>query len=79
MHQQSGDEPTAKLLSIAEFAQVVGMSQMTIYRLIAASQMPAVRIGKRLFVPGRVLDDLSAAALASGTTVSVADWREGQP
>ncbi|WP_406048310.1 helix-turn-helix domain-containing protein [Kribbella sp. NBC_00889] len=79
MHQQSGDHPNAKLLSIAEFAQVVGMSQMTIYRLISAGQMPAVRIGKRLFVPGRVIDDLSAAALASGGTVSVADWREGQP
>ena len=50
------------------------MSQMTLYRAIAAGEFPAVRIGRRLVVPARVLEDMAAAALATGTTVDTADW-----
>ena len=64
-----------KWLSIAELADELGMSQMTLYRVIAAGEFPAVRIGRRLFVPARVLDDLAKAALASGRAVTAADWR----
>ncbi len=64
-------------LSIAELARELGMSQMTLYRLIAKDELPAVRIGRRLFVPAGLLDKLAAAALASGGTVDVAEWRGG--
>lgn len=67
--------PSKKWLSIAELAIELGMSQMTLYRVIAAGEFPAVRIGRRLFVPARVLDDLAKAALASGRAVTAADWR----
>ena len=53
------------------------MSQMTLYRVIAAGEFPAVRIGRRLVVPARVLEDMAAAALATGTTVDTADWPTG--
>ena len=63
-------------MSIAELAKELGMSQMTLYRVIAAGEFPAVRIGRRLFVPTRVLDQLAESALASGQLVSAADWKE---
>lgn len=63
-------------LSIAELAREIGISQMTLYRVIAAGEFPAVRIGRRLFVPARVLDQLADAALSTGRLVSAADWTE---
>jgi len=71
--------PTAgdrQWLSISELAKELGMSQMTLYRVIAAGEFPAVRIGRRLFVPARVLDQLAEAALATGHEVSAAEWAE---
>jgi excisionase family DNA binding protein len=65
-------------MSIAELAKELGMSQMTLYRVIAAGEFPAVRIGRRLFVPTRVLDQLAESALASGRLVSAAEWKEMQ-
>ena len=61
-------------MSVAELARELGMSQMTLYRVIAAGEFPAVRIGRRLVVPARVLEDMADAALATGTTVETADW-----
>jgi len=71
--------PTAgdrQWLSISELAKELGMSQMTLYRVIAAGEFPAVRIGRRLFVPARVLDRLAESALATGREVSAAEWAE---
>ena len=65
-------------LSIAELARELGMSQMTLYRVIAAGEFPAVRIGRRLFVPARVLDQLAESALATGREVSAAEWAVAQ-
>ena len=64
-------------LSVAELARELGMSQMTLYRAIAAGEFPAVRIGRRLVVPARVLEDMAAEALATGSTVDTADWPRG--
>lgn len=61
-------------MSVAELASELGMSQMTLYRAIAAGEFPAVRIGRRLVVPARVLQDMADQALATGTTVDTADW-----
>ena len=74
------DEPRVgdpRWLSVAELARELGMSQMTLYRVIAAGQFPAVRIGRRLVVPAQVLEDMAAEALATGTTVDTADWPRG--
>ncbi len=61
-------------LSIAEMARELGLSEMTLYRAIAANEFPAVRIGRRLFIPARVLDRMAAAALATGRVVSAAEF-----
>ena len=77
---RTNDQPRVgdrRWLSVAELARELGMSQMTLYRVIAAGEFPAVRIGRRLVVPARVLEDMAAAALATGTTVDTADWPRG--
>ncbi len=61
-------------LSVAELAAELGMCQMTLYRAIAAGEFPAVRIGRRLVVPARVLDQMLDAALGTGRVVKAADW-----
>lgn len=68
--------PRRQWLTIREFASETGISSMTIYRLIQADEFPAVRIGRRLFVPARLLDDLGNAAVARGRVVTAADWQE---
>jgi excisionase family DNA binding protein len=69
---------TRKFLSIAAAAEMLGLSEMTLYRLIQANTFPAVRVGRRLFIPGQALDDLAAAAIATGSVVDAAEWRPAQ-
>jgi excisionase family DNA binding protein len=61
-------------LNVAEMADRLGMAEMTLYRVIAAGQFPAVRIGRRLFIPAKVLDRMTDAALSTGRVVSAADF-----
>lgn len=61
-------------LSVAETAQLLGMSEMTLYRAIAAGEFPAVRIRGRLIIPRRAIDEMVDAALADGRSVDAASW-----
>ena len=71
----NGEGQTSRraLLSVAQVASEVGISQMSLYRLIRAGELPAVRLGGRIFVPAKVIEQLSEAAMASGGTVSAAE------
>ncbi|NOL44364.1 helix-turn-helix domain-containing protein [Kribbella sandramycini] len=51
----------------------MGMSEMTLYRAIAAGEFPAVRIGRRLLVPARVLERMAELAISTGREVSAAE------
>lgn len=52
----SGTEEYETLLTIAEVANVLRVSKMTIYRLVHDGQIPSMRIGKSLRVPVSALD-----------------------
>ena len=41
-----GDYAKARFLTVAEVAALLRVSNMTVYRLISAGQLPAVRVGK---------------------------------
>ena len=41
----------AKFLTVAEVAQVMRVSKMTVYRLVHSGEMPAVRFGRSYRVP----------------------------
>ncbi|MGH3321326.1 MAG: helix-turn-helix domain-containing protein [Streptosporangiaceae bacterium] len=63
-----------RFFSVAEVARMFGMSQMTVYRAIAAEEFPAVRIRGRLIVPAAAIDAMTEAAVSDGRPVDAADW-----
>jgi excisionase family DNA binding protein len=71
-------EAVRKFLSVAAAAEMLGLSEMTLYRVIQANSFPAVRVGRRLFIPSQALDDMATAAIASGGVVDAAEWRPAQ-
>ncbi len=65
--------------SVAQVAEIFGMSTMTVYRAIAANEFPAVRVRGRLVVPARVLDAIVDAAVAEHGAVDVASLADRKP
>ncbi|WP_219419677.1 helix-turn-helix domain-containing protein [Pseudonocardia nigra] len=69
---ESGTTP--KFYSVAQVAEMLGMSPMTVYRAIAERQFPAVRIRGRLIVPAKAVDAMADVATAEQTVVDAAGW-----
>lgn len=44
-------------LTVAEVAEKIRVSRMTVYRLVHAGDLPAVRVGRSLRVPERAVTD----------------------
>lgn len=61
-----------RLLTVAEVAETLRVSNMTVYRLIKSRELPAIRVGKNFRIRQQDLTDY----LAAGTTV-VADSPKG--
>jgi len=64
----------SRFLSVAEQADELGISEVTLYRAIKAGEFPAVRIRGRVVIPAGAVDAMAAAALAGGTAVDAASW-----
>lgn len=73
MTQDTQEARRPRLLSVAQLAAEVGISEVSLYRLIRAGEFPAVRMGRRVFVPASVVDQLGNAALKTGGTVTAAE------
>ena len=43
--------PDVKFLTVAEVAELMRVSKMTVYRLVHAGELPAVRFGRSYRVP----------------------------
>lgn len=78
MRGQSGSQGSVtnprKFYSVAEVADMFGMSPMTVYRAISAGEFPAVRIRGRLIVPAKAIDAMAEIAIVEKTVVDVAGW-----
>ncbi|RMI09129.1 helix-turn-helix domain-containing protein [Cellulomonas triticagri] len=72
----SSEQPgRVRFLTVAEVAEVMRVSKMTVYRLLHSGEMPAVRVGRSFRVPQDALDHyLSTARLDLA-----ADEDEGGP
>ena len=70
---RSPSEPP-RFLSVAEAAQTLRMSEMTLYRAIKAGEFPAVRIRGRLIVPARALEQLAETAMVQNGLVDASVW-----
>lgn len=63
-----------RFYSVAQVAEMFGMSSMTVYRAIAAGEFPAVRIRGRLIVPARAIEGMADVAVAEHTVVDASGW-----
>ncbi len=59
--QSRGDD---RLWTVAEVADHMRVSNMTVYRLIKAGQLPAIRVGKNYRIRGQDLADYLDASVA---------------
>jgi excisionase family DNA binding protein len=56
-----------KFLTVAEVASVMRVSKMTVYRMVHAGELPAVRVGRSFRVPEKAVHDyLRAAFIEAG-------------
>lgn len=51
------DLPDVKFLTVAEVAELMRVSKMTVYRLVHAGELPAVRFGRSYRVPESAVVD----------------------
>lgn len=63
MGRQDGEGLGGPLLTVAEVADVLRVSNMTVYRLIKAGEIPALRVGKNYRIRKHDLE----AYLATGS------------
>ena len=57
-------EPSApRFLTVAEVAQLARVSRMTVYRMVHAGELPAIRVGKSFRVPEAAVEDMLSEGL----------------
>lgn len=63
----SGTERSrVRYLTVAEVAEMMRLSRMTVYRLVHNGELPAVRVGRSFRVPQDALDAYLAASSYEG-------------
>jgi excisionase family DNA binding protein len=56
-----------RFLTVAEVATVMRVSKMTVYRMVHAGELPAIRVGRSFRVPEQAVHDyLRAAYIEAG-------------
>lgn len=63
--------PEIRFLTVAEVAEIMRVSKMTVYRLVHSGDLPAVRFGRSYRVPeSAVADAVSRPAADQGETAA---------
>jgi excisionase family DNA binding protein len=59
MASGSGEQPLSEVrfLTVAEVAGIMRVSKMTVYRLVHAGDLPAIRVGRSFRVPEQAVHD----------------------
>jgi excisionase family DNA binding protein len=57
------ERPRQRYLTVAEVAETMRVSKMTVYRLTRSGELPAVRVGRSYRVPQEALDAFLASAV----------------
>lgn len=60
MVESQGSSP---FLTVAEVAESLRVSKMTVYRMVHSGELPAVRVGRSFRVPEAAVDQLIAEGL----------------
>ena len=68
--EMAGEAPRVRFLTVAEVAEVMRVSKMTVYRLVHSGEMPAVRVGRSFRVPQDALEAYLRTATIEGDRLS---------
>ncbi|MGO1581985.1 MAG: helix-turn-helix domain-containing protein [Actinomycetaceae bacterium] len=60
MVESQGNSP---FLTVAEVAESLRVSKMTVYRMVHSGELPAVRVGRSFRVPNAAVDQLISEGL----------------
>lgn len=52
------DTPDMTLLTVAEVADTMRVSRMTVYRMVHSGELPAIRFGRSYRIPAVAVEDL---------------------
>lgn len=58
----------ARFMTVAEVAEMMRVSKMTVYRLVHAGDLPAVRFGRSYRVPETAVEDYLNTARVDGAS-----------
>src|SRR6266540_7482723 len=70
----SQESPESPRFHSVSAARILGVSPITLYRLIAEGEFPAIRIRSRLVVPAKAIEEMADAAIAGQSVVDTAVW-----
>ena len=57
-----GDLSNVRFLTVAEVAEMMRVSSMTVYRMVHSGELPAVRVGRSFRVPEKAVQDYLKSA-----------------
>ena len=60
------DFSSSRFLTVAEVAEMMRVSKMTVYRLVHSGEMPAVRFGRSYRVPEAAVEQYLKNAVVDG-------------
>ena len=60
------DLKDVRFLTVAEVADMMRVSRMTVYRLVHAGELPAIRFGRSFRVPESAVEHMLQAAISEG-------------
>lgn len=60
-----GDLSNVRFLTVAEVAELMRVSVMTVYRMVQSGELPAVRFGRSYRIPEAAVVDLVTIPVAS--------------
>jgi excisionase family DNA binding protein len=61
-----GELTSMRFLVVAEVAEIMRVSRMTVYRLVHAGDLPAVRVGRSFRVPEQAVHEYLRHSYADG-------------
>src|SRR4051794_20954087 len=61
-----------RFFTVAQAADLLGLSHSTLFRAIRAGEFPAIKVRGRYVIPAKAIDQMESSALASGL-VAAAD------
>ena len=65
-------ERRKRFFTVAQAADLLGLSESTLFRAIRAGEFPAIKVRGRYVVPAKAIDEMESSALATGL-VAAAD------